>query len=213
MKLAKPSSPSQQASASGVPQPDRQSALLLVDLQNDFFPGGSLGVPGADALIPTINAYIRYFNTQGLPIIATRDWHPPGHCSFKAQHGPWPDHCVQGSYGAQFHPQLVMPPGTIIVSKGTSLHEDAYSGFQGTSLADRLEDLNVRTLYVLGLATDYCVKQTVLDALKLGFRVVVLQDAIRGVDVHPGDSEKAIQEMVQAGAILATAKDLGIDRT
>ncbi|RMH31902.1 MAG: bifunctional nicotinamidase/pyrazinamidase [Nitrospirae bacterium] len=211
MKLARPSSQQPSREGSHVPQPDRQSALLLVDLQNDFFPGGALGVPQADTIIPIVNAYIRFFHANGLPIFATRDWHPPHHCSFQERNGPWPPHCVQGSLGAQFHPQLIMPPGTIVISKGTDPDRDAYSGFQGTSLAEHLEDLQIRRLYVLGLATDVCVKHTVLDARKLGFDVVVLQDATKGVNIHPDDSARALQEMADAGAMLATAKDLGID--
>ncbi len=194
-----------------VPQPDRQSALVVVDLQNDFFPGGALGVQGANEMIPLVNEYIRLFHTRGFPVMATRDWHPPGHCSFTEQGGPWPVHCVQGSRGAQLHSDLVMPPGTLVISKGTDPKKDAYSGFEGTSLKDRFEDLGVKTLFVLGLATDYCVKHTVLDACKKGFRVVVIEDAIRGVEAQAGDSEKALQDMQASGAIKATAEDLGID--
>ncbi|RMH06723.1 MAG: nicotinamidase [Nitrospirae bacterium] len=194
---------------SGV-QLDQESGLVLVDLQNDFFPGGALGVKEAHQLIPKINAYIRWFHEQGLPVIATRDWHPANHCSFREQGGPWPVHCVQGSWGAQFHPDLVMPPGTMVVSKGTDPRADAYSGFDGTSLQERLHDLGVRTVCVLGLATDYCVKQTVIDACRLGFRTIVLTDAIQGVEVHPGDCEKALEAMRQAGATTASAAELGL---
>ena len=210
MKLAKRTSALQEKE-SGIPQPDRESALLLVDLQNDFFPGGALGVAGADSLLLTINAYIKHFSTQGLSIFATRDWHPPDHVSFKEQNGIWPPHCVQGSHGAQFHSQLVMPPGTMVISKGTNPKKDAYSGFDGTSLSDRLEDANIKTLFVLGLATDYCVKQTVLDARKLGFQVIVLEDAMKGVNLQPDDCSKALHEMSAAGAIHAKAQDLGLD--
>ena len=117
MKLAKRSTVTQEK-ASAVPQPDRESALLLVDLQNDFFPGGAVPVANADSLLSIINAYIKRFSTQGFAIFATRDWHPPDHASFQEQNGTWPAHCVQGSHGAQFHSQLVMPPGTMVISKG-----------------------------------------------------------------------------------------------
>lgn len=212
MKLAKTQSgtgtkPTHRA----VPQPDQQSALVAVDLQNDFFPGGALGVQGADKIIPLINKCIQLFHTLGFPVVATRDWHPPGHCSFNEQGGAWPVHCIQGSRGAQLHSDLVMPPGTMVISKGTDPKKDAYSGFEGTSLGDRFEDLGVKTLFVLGLATDYCVKHTVLDACKKGFQVVVIKDAIRGVEAQIGDSEKALHDMCLSGAIKATAEDLGID--
>ena len=178
MKLSKDSAsgPSSQAT---VPQPDRQSALLLVDPQNDFFPGGAMGMPDGNDLIPVINTYIKHFSRQGWPILATRDWHPSNHCSFTEQGGPYPIHCVQGSRGAQFHSELVMPPGMMIISKGTDPKKDAKSGFEGSSLADRLEDLNVKTVFILGPATQDCLKQTVVDARKLGLQIIVLTDAIR----------------------------------
>jgi nicotinamidase/pyrazinamidase len=191
-----------------VPQPDIGSALLLVHIQNDFCPGGALAVPGADAIIPLANTLISRFHDKKLPILATRDWHPATHCSFHEQGGPWPVHCVQGSRGAQFHPDLVLPPGTLVISGATDPKREAYSGFDETTLEERLRDLNVRTLFVAGLATDYCVKETVLSACKLGFTVVLLQDAVRGIDVDPEDSEKAIAEMRAAGAVTATSDDL-----
>lgn len=193
-----------------VPQPDDKSVLLLADLQVDFCPGGALGVPGGNEIIQTVNDYVRLFHSQKLPIIATRDWHPPNHCSFKDQGGPWPVHCVQTSRGAQFHPDLIVPPGTAIVSKATDPKKEAYSAFEGTTLEERLRDMNAKTLFVAGLATDYCVRQTVLDACKLGFRVVVLEDAVRGIDAMPGDCERAIGEMRAAGAVFAKARDLGL---
>ncbi|WP_447975244.1 nicotinamidase [Nitrospira sp. Kam-Ns4a] len=190
--------------------PDEKSALLLGDIQVDFCPGGALAVPGGDEIIPVINEYIRLFHARGLPIVATRDWHPPNHCSFKENGGPWPVHCVQGSRGAQFHPKLILPPGTLIISKATDPKKEAYSSFEGTPLEERLRELGVETLYVSGLATDYCVKHTVLDACRIGLRVVLLEDAIRGIDATPGDCARAIAEMRQAGAIPATARDLGV---
>jgi len=193
-----------------VPQPDDKSVLLLADLQVDFCPGGALGVPGGDEIIQTVNDYVRFFFSRRLPIIATRDWHPPNHCSFQEQGGPWPVHCLQTSRGAQFHPDLIVPPGTTIVSKATDPKKEAYSAFEGTTLEERLRDMNADTLYVSGLATDYCVKQTVLDACRLGFRVVVLEDAVRGIDAAPGDCKRAIGEMRAAGAFFAKARDLAL---
>jgi len=212
MKLSKqtPSSDSHNPRTSTIPQPDQHSALLLVDLQNDFFPGGVLGVPEADGLIPLINTYIKHFSRQGWAILATRDWHPANHSSFTEQQGPWPVHCVQGSRGAQFHSDLVMPPGMMVISKGTDPRKDARSGFDGTSLADRLEDLNVQTLFVLGLATEDGVKQTVLDGCQHGLRVVLLTDATRRINRTQDDSPKAFQEMADAGAFLANISDIGI---
>jgi nicotinamidase/pyrazinamidase len=215
MKLSKQSSSSDSASdqTSTIPHPDQHSALLLVDLQNDFFPGGALAVPGADALIPRINSYIKHFSRQGWAILATRMWHPANHSSFSEHHGALPTHCIQGSRGAQFHSDLVMPPGMMVISKGTDPRKVAKSGFDGTSLADRLEDLNVHMLFVLGLSTDYSVKHTVLDGCQRGFRVVVLTDATRGGNRKPDDSPNALKEMANAGAFLADLKAIGIDNS
>lgn len=192
------------------PQPDERSALLVVDVQNDFCPGGALGVPKGDAILPRVNEYIRFFYEQGARVIASRDWHPPGHCSFKEQGGPWPVHCVQGSWGGQFHPHLVLAPETVIISKATDPKREAYSAFEGTPLAERLREWGVQTVFIAGLATDYCVRNSVLDARKLGLQIVVLEDAICGIDVTPGDCDKAIREMREAGALFAKARDLGL---
>ena len=212
MKLSKQTFPSDSSHpySSTVPQPDQQSALLLVDLQNDFFPGGALAVPEANSLIPLINAYIKHFSRQGWPILATRDWHPANHRSFTEQQGPWPAHGVQGSRGAQFHSDLVLPPGMMVISKGTDPKKDSTSGFDGTSLADRLEDLNVQTLYVLGLPTEHCVKHTVLDGCQRGLQVVLLTDATKGREPQQDGSPNALQEMTDAGAWLANSSDIGI---
>ena len=196
--------------AARVPQPDKRSVLLIGDVQVDFCPGGTLAVPGGDQIIPIINEAIHLFHARKFPIIAVRDWHPPNHSSFKEQGGPWPAHCVQMSKGARFHPDLVLPPGTVVVSKATNPTRDAYSAFDGTTLEDRLQEVSADRLYVTGLATDYCVRQTVLDARRLGFQVVVLEDAIRGLDAGPGDSAKALDEMRAAGAIIAKASTLGL---
>jgi nicotinamidase/pyrazinamidase len=179
---------------------DEKSALIIVDVQRDFCPGGSLPVPGGEEVIPLLNQYIRKFMQAGAPIFATRDWHPVNHISFKHQGGPWPPHCVQHTEGAEFHPGLKLPEGTKIVSKALEPAKEAYSGFEGTCLAEKLTKRGIRRLFIGGLATDYCVKTTALDALDLGFNVVILEDAIRGVDVTLGDSEKAIREMVNRGA-------------
>ncbi|MCH7614180.1 MAG: bifunctional nicotinamidase/pyrazinamidase [Nitrospinae bacterium] len=212
MKLAKSQTSPDSRNRSTVPQPDRKSVLLLVHLQNDFCPGGALAVVEGDQVIPVANACIRFFTREGFSIVATRDWHPENHCSFQAQGGPWHPHCVQGSWGSQFHPDLKMAPGTLIVSGATNARQEAYSGFDGTSLEERLEDLEVQTLFVIGLATDYCVKKTVLDACRLGFRVVVLEDGVRGINAQPKDSQKALEEMQAAGAMIANSTDLGIPR-
>ena len=176
-----------------------------------FSPGGRLPVDGGEQILPQINQYIiAYFQHQASPVMATRDWHPPNHCSFKEQGGPWPSHCLQGSRGAQFHANLHLPNGSLIISVATNPQQESHSGFDSTSLADYLEDKHANTVYVVGLATEYWIKQTVLDGLKLGLRMVVLEDAIHGVNLKPHDSEEALQEMTSAGAIRVTAKDLSI---
>lgn len=208
MKLSKHLSPSgsPHPHAPTIPQPDQFSALLLVDLQNDFFQGDAMPIPEANLLIPLINTYIRHFNHQGLPILATRDWHPPNHTSFLEQQGIWPPHCVQGSRGAQFHPDAVMPPGMIVISKGTDPRKNAQSGFDGTSLADRLEDLHVHTLFVLGLETDHCIRHAVLEGPQYNLQVVLLMDATR-IHSKQRNSSLSRQELAEAGVYLATTSD------
>lgn len=181
-----------------------KTALIVVDVQNDFCPGGALPVFAGDSVIPILNRYADLFSRSGAPIYATRDWHPENHVSFKERGGRWPPHCLQGTKGAEFHPRLTLPKNAVVVSKGTDPDKDAYSGFQGTDLAARLRRREVGRLFVGGLATDYCVKNTVLDALEAGFETVLLEDASRGVEVQPGDSRKAIEEMKKAGASGAT---------
>ncbi len=177
--------------------------LLIVDVQQDFLPPkGALKVPGGDEIIPILNSWIGRFSKLGLPIVASRDWHPEDHCSFIENGGSWPRHCVQGSPGAEFPDDLQLPASTIIVSKGTTKEKDAYSAFEGTDLADRLRQLGTKRLFVGGVATDYCVKATVLDALSNGFDVVVIKDAIRGVDIAPDDSIAALNEMERQGAAI-----------
>jgi nicotinamidase/pyrazinamidase len=188
------------------PEPD--SALLIVDVQNDFCPGGALAVAGGDEVVPVLNRYAEAFAAAGRLVVADRDWHPGRTTHFVQFGGAWPAHCVQGSPGAEYHPDLRLPPGTVHVIKGMGAEEDAYSVFQGRdesgrSLITLLSERGIHRLYVGGLATDYCVRFTVLDALSAGFEVVVLADAIRAVDVKPGDGERAVAEMRTAGAVLS----------
>ena len=186
----------------------RGDALLVTDIQTDFLPGGRLAVAHGDEVVPVLNGYIAVFRQAGLTIIATRDWHPPDHCSFQAQGGPWPLHCVAGSRGAGFAATLELPCEAPIVSKATKRDQEAYSSFQGTELDALLRQAGIERVFVGGLTTDYCVLNTVRDALKLGYQAVVLLDAIRAVDVHAGDGERAIAEMLQGGAVAATLKQL-----
>jgi nicotinamidase/pyrazinamidase len=183
--------------------PRKGDALLLVDVQRDFVPGGALPVPGGDRIVAPLNRWSERFAELGLPVFASFDWHPADHCSFRAQGGPWPPHCVKGSDGARFAAGLRIPYGTEVIYKGTARHLEAYSAFAGTGLAGRLHELGVRRLYIGGLATDWCVKRTVLDALALGFEVVLLTDAIAAVDVEPGAGARAIEAMKEAGAVEA----------
>ena len=190
-----------------------EEALLIVDVQNDFCVGGSLAVPASQQIIDCLNEYTRRFADRGAPVIASRDWHPPVTRHFADHGGVWPVHCVQGTPGAEFHPDLRLPPQTVIASKGSDPEEDSYSAFEaklpdGRLLGEYLRDEGVRRIYVGGLATDYCVRSSVLDALRAGFQATVLLDASRGVDVQPGDSEKAIAEMVGAGADVTTLERL-----
>jgi nicotinamidase/pyrazinamidase len=183
-------------------------ALIAVDVQNDFLPGGSLAVPQGDAVVPAINRYVAAFAARALPVFATRDWHPPNHCSFKEEGGMWPPHCVAATRGAEFAPGLVLPPTAVIISKAATPEADAYSGFGGTGLAARLRAARVTRLFIGGLATDYCVLSTVRDALAEGFGVLLLADAIRAVDAKVGDGARAEREMQQLGARAIRYEDL-----
>ncbi len=176
-------------------------ALLIVDVQNDFCPGGALPVADGDAVASLLARMAAEFAARGLPVAASRDWHPPDHCSFQEQGGDWPPHCVQETVGAAFHPELRLPEGALVVSKGVSPDREAYSAFQETGLADLLRERGVVRLFVGGLATDYCVRASVLDALREGFRVFWLEDASRAVNVRPGDGKRAAEEMLVAGAV------------
>ncbi len=184
------------------------AALLVMDMQVDFCPGGSLAVAGGDGIAPLINRYAELFVRNKLPVYATRDWHPAETAHFRQFGGLWPPHCVQGSEGAGFHPALRLPADAIIVSKGMDPHRDDYSplqvtGAEGITFAELLKRRGVGHIFLCGLATDYCIKWTTLDGLRSGFRVTVLRDAVRGVDVTPGDSERALEEMLRAGAEMA----------
>ncbi|MDA8257098.1 MAG: isochorismatase family protein [Betaproteobacteria bacterium] len=182
--------------------------LLVTDIQNDFLPGGSLAVAGGGEVVPVLNRYIDAFLAQDLPVYATRDWHPEGHCSFHAQGGPWPVHCVAGTHGAAFASTLSLPPGTTVISKATLQDQEAYSSFQGTDLDSRLHAAGIRRLFIGGLTTDYCVLSTVRDARRLGYDVFVLADAIRAVNVQPGDGQRAEEEMAGLGAQRITLNGL-----
>ncbi|MGR8934148.1 MAG: isochorismatase family protein [Gammaproteobacteria bacterium] len=175
-------------------------ALIIVDLQNDFLPGGHLAVPGGEQVIPVINGYIVKFQEYALPIYATRDWHPSNHFSFSKQGGPWPQHCVARSKGAEFAPDLLLPETAQIVSTGTDRNLDGYSGFEATCLHSHLEHARIKRLFIGGLATDYCVLHTVRDALQYCYQVFLLQDATRAVNVNPEDGDNAEREMIADGA-------------
>lgn len=188
--------------------PRRGDALIIVDVQRDFLPGGALAVEGGGAIIGPLNRYLKEFERHALPIFATRDWHPPDHSSFRERGGPWPTHCVAGTTGAAISPQLVLPAGTQLISKATMPDRDAYSGFQDTDLASRLHELGCRRVFIGGLATDYCVRATALDALRAGFAVVILGDAVRSVEAQAGDGARALTAMVAQGARLAGVNDI-----
>jgi len=176
-------------------------ALLIIDFQNDFTEGGALAVPDGDAIAPRVNELID--SGEFDLVVATRDWHPADHHSFAAQGGPWPPHCVQGSEGAELHPSLDREHVDAVVNAGYTPELEGYSGFEETELADVLRRNAVDELTVVGLATDYCVRSTALDALREGFRVTVDRAGIRGIDVQPGDSERALEELGAAGAAIS----------
>jgi nicotinamidase/pyrazinamidase len=181
---------------------------LVVDVQRDFCPGGALAVKEGDEVVPGLNRVISAFEQSGLPVCFTRDWHPADHISFKSRGGVWPPHCVQGTPGAEFHPGLRIPTTAVIVSKGSSRDAEAYSGFQGTDLRERLRNLGVDRVFLGGLATDYCVRESALDARRAGFSVTVLKDCTRAVNVRPGDGERAFAAMRRAGARFESSSEL-----
>jgi nicotinamidase/pyrazinamidase len=179
----------------------KKEALIVVDVQNDFCPGGTLAVAHGDDVIPPLNRLIDEFLNRGLPVYLTRDWHPAKTNHFTAYGGTWPIHCVQNTKGAEFHPDLRTDPRIKLISKDL-VDKDAYSAFDETDLAAQLHAQKVERVVVGGLATDYCVKNTVLDALKEGFEVIAVEEAMRPVDMEPGDGDRALQEMQAAGALV-----------
>jgi nicotinamidase/pyrazinamidase len=189
-----------------------KAALLVVDIQKDFCAGGALAAPGGVEIIPAVNRHVADASTRGMPVYATRDWHPVRTTHFTEYGGNWPPHCVQGTAGAQFHPALQLPPDAIIVNKGDDPQRHGYSAFEGHTSEGKtlLEDLRARHItrvYVAGIATDYCVRQSALDALRAGLEVRVLPDAIAGIDVRPGDAQRALDEISAAGAELVPTLD------
>ena len=189
---------------------ERGDALLVIDMQVDFLPGGALGVAGGFETIAPINHLIALFREQGLPVFASRDWHPDNHCSFAAQGGPWPPHCVADTLGAEFAAELALPDDAVVISKADTPDTDAYSAFAGTELSNQLRAREVTRVTVCGLATDYCVLNTVSDALEEGFETIIVPEAMRAVDVKPGDGSRAMDRMVARGAVPVRLGELGM---
>ena len=188
-------------------------ALVIVDVQNDFCPGGTLAVPDGDRVVAPLSRLAERFAAAGLPVFASRDWHPPDTSHFQRFGGPWPVHCVRDTPGAAFHPDLHLPETTVVVSKGMDPAADGYSAFEGVSeaglpLADILAANGVQHLCIGGLATDYCVRATVLEALARRVGVTLLVDAVAGVNLQPGDAERAMEEMEAAGVRLLSSDAL-----
>jgi nicotinamidase/pyrazinamidase len=189
------------------------SGLLIVDVQNDFCAGGALAVPDGDAVVPVINQLAARAAEAGLPVFASRDWHPRDSAHFAEHGGAWPVHCVQGTRGAAFHPDLGLPPGTLVVTKGDQPDDEGYDAFDGrvfagVAFAQALRARGVRHLFVAGLATDYCVKSSALGAVSAGFAVTVVEDAVRAVDVRPGDGARAFDELRDAGVRIVTSRQV-----
>lgn len=184
-----------------------KDALIVVDMQNDFMPDGVLPVKDADKIIPTINRYIDIFEKKGNPVFFTRDWHPENHISFKDYGGIWPAHCVQNTKGAQFHQDLKIPSDNkFIISKGNYPDFDAYSGFQGTLLDSLLKERGIKRIFVCGVATDFCVKNTVLGGINLGYQVFILKDAIK--PVFPEKENEVLKELLNNTAVAITLEDI-----
>ena len=177
-----------------------KKALIVVDVQNDFCPGGSLAVAEGDEVVAPLNKLMKEFLDRGEPVYKTRDWHPEKTKHFAIYGGTWPIHCVQNTRGAEFHSDLLDDPRITVISKGFDERADGYSGFDGTQLAQLLRDEEVKEIWVGGLATDYCVKETVIDGVHNGFKVKALADAMRAVNVKTDDGKKAIDLMKEAGA-------------
>src|SRR5206468_11265925 len=179
-------------------------ALIVVDVQVDFCPGGALPAQNGDRIVPAVNRCLAEAGALGIPVYASRDWHPAVTNHFEPYGGEWPPHCVQDTAGAQFHPDLALAD-VIVVSKGEDPQQPGYSAFDGhlrdgRSLLTDLRQRRIDTVYVAGLTMEYCVKQTVLDAIRAGLHAVVLTDAVAGIDAHPGDADRALREMSRAGA-------------
>jgi nicotinamidase/pyrazinamidase len=189
----------------GLPGLQPADALIIVDVQNDFCPGGALPVAEGDQVVPVLNHWIESAAAGGACIVASRDWHPPGHVSFQERGGPWPTHCLQSTWGAAFHPELRLPSETLVISKAADSDRDNYSAFEGSGLADTLRRRGVRRVWVGGLALDVCVRATVADALREGFEAHLIKDASRPVD--PGAGQRTLQEMRAAGCIIENGED------
>ena len=186
---------------------ENRDALLITDIQKDFLSGGALPIDSGEEIIPVLNDYIRNFDAAKAHVFASRDWHPTNHVSFHTQGGPWPPHCIKETNGARFSSDLKLPDHTLVISKATEPTHESYSAFDGTILANELKRLGAKRLFIGGLATDYCVVNTVLDALRLGYETIVLMDATLGINVNPGDVDVAIEKMVTNGALQATVDD------
>ena len=185
---------------------EMKKALIVVDVQNDFCPGGSLAVAHGDEVVGPLNQLMKEFLDRGEPVYKTRDWHPSTTKHFADYGGTWPVHCVQNTRGAEFHPELLDDPRITVISKGFDESADGYSGFDGTQLAESLREGGVEEVWIGGLATDYCVKETVIDARKEGFKVKALADSMRPVNMKPDDGQKALEEMSAAGAEIVGSK-------
>jgi len=177
-------------------------ALLLVDVQNDFCPGGALAVPEGERVVPVLNRWIEAARQLGVPVYASRDWHPAGHVSFAERGGPWPPHCIQNTPGAAFHPDLQLPEDATVISKGTDPERDQYSAFDDTGLAKLMRDEGVQRVWAGGLAQDVCVRASVIDGAEEGFEIHLIAPATRPVNVDPGDGERALADMRAAGAVI-----------
>lgn len=188
----------------------KTDALLITDVQNDFCPGGALGAPSGDKVAAILNRLAKVFADNGAAVFTTQDWHPALHSSFKDQGGQWPAHCVQGTTGAELHPALKLPKGTHAIRKGASLDKDAYSGFVDSDLELQLNKAKISRVFVGGIATDYCVLNTVIDALAVGFETFVLTDAVASIDVEPRDGLRALHLMEGSGATLMTTDEVAV---
>lgn len=188
---------------------DKNTAILIVNVQNDFFPGGALQIPAGDRVLEPINRLAANFRSSGIPILASRYWHSPDSRFFRDYGGIWPVHCVRGTSGAEFHEQLKLPERTVVLSKGIDTEFDGYSAYEGItndgrSMAQLLNELEIQKIIVCGLATDYCVMKTVLEAVQNCYRVTVMTDAVAGLNIEPGESSRALIKMELAGAQLDT---------